>query len=183
MLSSPASRTFFTVALCLFPVAPALSNEPTQNSGTVGLVLSAINCSSGPYKPSLPGTIKEFQSLGKRSREQIQPASDYTGDPKDYTSANFWYEGMFLGVVFSNYKPYDYFLGAATFSHSRWNHLTPIKVGTSVRAFLTKENMAGVTFQTTLVRICSASIGAPDCIELSLKEQVVTEVKYICYTG
>jgi hypothetical protein len=173
-------KTLFIILLIVFPFSIVSAQDTTVN-----YVLSSVNCNSGFYKPNLPNTINGFRLLGKRNKEQIQPASDYTGDPKTHTSAIFWYDGMLLDVVFRNKKPYGYFLESATFSHSRWNQYTPIKVGTPIQPFLSKNKLSSVPPETTLVHICSSTEeeGAPDCIDLSIKEGVIMEIKYECYTG
>jgi len=90
---------------------------------------------------------------------------------------------MVLNVVFKNQKPYGYFLETATFSNPRWNRLTPIKVGVPIQSFLANNKLRSIPPQSSLLRICGAELGAPDCVELSLENGVVTEVKYVCYTG
>lgn len=168
------------ILLIVIPFSVAFAQDATVN-----YILPSVTCGSGYYQPYLPKTIKGFQLLGKRNKEQIQPASDYTGDPKTHTSAIFSYDGMVINVVFENKKPYKYFLESAIFSHSRWNQYTPIKVGTSIQPFLAKNNLDSIPPQTTLVHICNSSEndGAEDCIDLGIQEGIIKEVKYECYTG
>lgn len=155
----------------------------SPENGVIKLV--KLSCSSGPYKPTLPNTLKEFKALGERTKEQVEPASDYTGDPSTHTSGNFWYDGMYLGVVFRNTKPYGNFLSAASFSNPRWNNLTPIKVDSSVLDLLAKENVSVKPAKNSPLYLCSVydSEGAPDCVKLSLKGHTITKVEYQCYTG
>jgi len=173
-------KTFFIILLIVLPLSIVSAQDTTVN-----YVLASVNCNSGIYKPNLPNTINAFRLLGKRNKEKIQPASDYTGDPKTHTSAIFWYDGMTLATVFGNKKPYEYFLESATFSHSRWNRYTPIKVGATIQPFLSKNKLSSVPAETTLVHICNSTEeeGAADCIDLSIKEGVIMEIKYECYTG
>ena len=176
-------KLLLTLVACLLPVASAYSGPLSSQGEAVELVLESVNCSSGPYKPRLPKTMEGFRALGGFLREQVQPAGDYSGDPKTHTSANFWFEGMSVDVVFLTQKPYGYFLEGATFSHPRWNRLTPIKVGSSITDFLKKEKLPPVSPQSKRVRICGAAEGAPDCIELLITKDRITQVEYGCYTG
>lgn len=157
----------------------------SADDATVNYTLASVNCNSGYYQPNIPNTIKGFRLLGKRYKEHIQPTSDYTGNPKTHTSATFWYDGMILNTVFENKKPNKRFLEFAIFSHSRWNRYTPIKIGTPIQSFLSKNKLDSVSPETKQVHICSSNDedGAPDCVDLFLQESVIMEIKYECYTG
>jgi hypothetical protein len=168
--------------LLILQTLPATAVEP-ENEPIIR-VLEAINCNSGPFKPKFPKSISEFRSLGNRTKEQIQEASDYTGDPKTHTSAIFWYEKMIAGVVFKNTKPYGMFLEGAIFSSPRWNYITPIKIGANANEVLRKFNLAEIPANSTAAKICSAvEFDAPDCIHLAIKGGLITSVQYVCYTG
>lgn len=173
-------KIFLVVLFIVIPLSVASAQDTTVN-----YILPSVTCGSGHYHPNLPNTIKGFRLLGKRNKEQIQPASDYTGDPKTHTSAIFWYDGMVINVVFETKKPYKYFLESAIFSNSRWNQYTPIKVGAPIQSFLTKNKLGSISPHTTLIHICNSSEenGAEDCIDVGIKEGIITEVKYECYTG
>jgi hypothetical protein len=178
------------LAATLLAYAPFIFAEesifwPSASPENGVIKLEKLNCSSGPYKPNLPNTLKEFKALGERAKEQVEPASDYAGDPNTHTSGNFWYDGMYLGVVFRNTKPYGNFLNSASFSHPRWNNLTPIKVGSSVLDLLAKENISAKPAKNSSLYLCSVydSEGAPDCVKLTLKGNRIIKVEYQCYTG
>lgn len=167
----------------LFAEEPVSDLSASAEGSVMELTLEKFDCRSGPYKPNLPSTIKGFQALGNRTKEQVQPASDYTGDPTTHTSGNFWYDGMFLGVVIRNIKPYGSFLEAASFSNQRWNNLTPIKIGSSIFDLLAKEKISANPTYDSVVLLCGATMGAADCTRITLKKHVIIKVEYECYTG
>lgn len=174
------SRIQIIVFLLIFPLFTAVSEEKS-----VTYTLESINCSKGTFKPNLPNTLEGYRLLGNRYKEVIQAAGDYTGDSRTHTSANFWYDGMLLSVVFDNRKQKEFFIETATFTHSRWNRITPIKVGSKIQTFLSKHNLPSISEESTNVRLCSCSEdeGAPDCIDLSIQNGTIMKVKYECYTG
>lgn len=177
------AMTLTIYASLLFAEETELWPSASPENGVIKL--EKLNCNSGPYKPKLPSTLKEFKALGDRTKEQVKPASDYTGDPRTHTSGNFWYDGMYLGVVFQNSQPHSSFLSAASFSHPRWNNLTPIKVGSSVLDLFMQENIPVKPTKDSPLYLCNVydSEGAPDCVKLTLEGHTITKVEYQCYTG
>ncbi len=169
----------------MLSISPSFLNaaEISVKPPIIDVVVENVYCYQGPYKPKLPNTIKEYKALGPRIKEQIQPAADYTGDPKTHTSGRFWYQGMELGVVFVNTKPYGYFLEGAVISDKRWNNISPIKIGSSILDLFKKEGIATIPPRNSIISMCSSETGAPDCINISLKELIISKVEYECYTG
>lgn len=175
----------FATSLAIY--APLLHAEdssfwPHASPENGVIKLEKLSCSSGPYKPKIPSTLKQFKALGTRTKEQIIPTREYTGP---HTLGNFWYDGMYLGVVMRNTKPYGSFLESASFSDPRWNNLTPIKIGSSVLDLFAKERISVKPEMNSPLYLCNVYDleGAPDCVKLTITGNKIIRVEYQCYTG
>lgn len=158
----------------------AVTKPPVTN-----IIIKSIACNSGPYQPKLPKPLKGIKALGSLKKELIQPTSDCSdGDEQDtHTRAELFFDGMALSIIFHDKEASYSFIEGASFSHSRWNRISPIAIGSSITDLLKKEGISTPPPKNAIVSACSSDEGAPDCINITLKELIIIKTEYECYTG
>jgi hypothetical protein len=164
---------------CIWTASAATELAPPTFARDVKL--DKFSCWNGPYKPKVPASRKKLSALPMLISQEF---GDDSLSPTTHAWRNFTYDGMKIYASYSKHKPYKGIVVGATFSHRRWNALTPIKIGSPISALLKKADLRDFAHASPISFCSSISDGdAPDCAVVSFENKYITRVEYQCYTG
>lgn len=139
--------------------------------------LESVHCVGGPYGLDLPRDARKLKSLGKLLGEKISEVEYWDG----YTATRktFFFDGLDLGVIEFSNDPSRLMVTHAEVSNSKWNRLSPFKLGrpaAAAQALLGSSAKGDDGLKRTYG-------GESDSVDLQAVSGVVVRVSYSCYSG
>jgi len=173
-------RGVYFFSLLIFSLS-SMAEGTNVPSPKTEVIIKNVGCNSGPYQPKLPNSLKGIKALGKTQNEIIEPTLDYENE--NHIRGSFVFDGMVLVGIFDKKDSSVSFIELASFSSPRWNKISPIAIGSSIKDLFAKEGIAKVPKKNGIVYACSSEEGAPDCIKITLNKLIIAKTEYECYTG
>ena len=138
--------------------------------------VSALSCTSGPYRLNLPKSYKALRGLGQVRRERVLKTEDYGTHTVSHRELRF--NGLELVLVTTSNKPNQYAVSKAVLTSRAWRIAGQLRVGTPAQAAL-----RGL-YARDLPREGELEFeGDTDAIRIVLAAGRVLDVEYSCSSG
>ena len=138
--------------------------------------VSAVSCTSGPYRLNLPKSYKAVRGLGQLQRERVLKTEDHGTHTISHRELRF--NGLELVLVTASNKPNQYAVSKAVLSSRTWKITGQLRVGTPAKTAL-----RGL-YARDLPREGELEFeGDTDSIRVALAAGRVLDVEYSCSSG
>jgi hypothetical protein len=138
--------------------------------------VSALSCTSGPYRLNLPKSYKAVRGLGQLRRERVLKTEDFGTHTVNHRELRF--NGLELVLVTASNKPNQYAVSKAVLSSRAWRIAGPLRVGTPAQTALRGLQARHLPREGEL-----EFEGDTDSIRVNLAAGRVLDVEYSCSSG
>lgn len=158
---------FLTSGLLAFLTTCSIAAETPRE-----VIVRGFSCHSGKYALKLPKSLKKLRHIAKLEAEK-SPRKDVGWEQY----RELYFQGLEIGITIDALSD-QYALEHVEITRAQWNIAGPLRIGSTAREVF--DPLRKVLTTDGIVKVWGPG---PEAILITIKNGLISQVSYSCYTG